>query len=53
MSKSISPNAYELELSEIYKKLYRTFSVSLLEPYSRKKGEKPFRLIDLDKENRF
>jgi hypothetical protein len=53
MSKSISPNAYELELSKIYKRLHRTFPVSLLESYSRKKGEKPFKPIDLDKENRF
>jgi hypothetical protein len=49
----ISLNAYELELSKIYKKLYRTFLVSLLKPYSRKKGEKPPRPIDLDKKDKF
>jgi hypothetical protein len=53
VSKFISPNIYELELSKIYKRLYRTFSVSLLEPYSRKKGEKSSRPIDLDKKDRF
>jgi hypothetical protein len=53
MSKSISPNTYELELSEIYRRLYRIFPVSLLEPYSRKKDEKPLRPINLDKEDRF
>jgi hypothetical protein len=53
VSKFISFNVYELELSETYGRLYRTFSVSLLKPYSRKKGEKPFRFIDLDKKDRF
>jgi hypothetical protein len=53
ISKSISLNAYELKLSKIYKRLYRTFPISLLKPYSRKKGEKPFRPIDLDKKDRF
>jgi hypothetical protein len=53
VSKSISLNAYELELSEIYEKLHRTFLISLLKPYSRKKGEKPSRLIDLDKKDKF
>jgi hypothetical protein len=53
MFKSVSPNAYELEFFKIYKRLYRTFSMSLLEPYSRKKGEKPSRSINLDKKNRF
>jgi hypothetical protein len=47
--KSVNPNAYELELPEIYKRLYRTFPVSLLESYSRKKGEKPPGPVDLDK----
>jgi hypothetical protein len=53
VSKFISLNAYELELPETYGKFYRTFPVSLLEPYSRRKDEEPFRPIDLDKENRF
>jgi hypothetical protein len=51
--KSISPNAYELELSETYKRFYRTFLVSLLKPYSRREGEEPFKSIDLDEKNRF
>jgi hypothetical protein len=53
VSKSISPNAYELEFSEIYRRLYRTFLVLLLESYSRKKGEKPFKPVNLDKKDRF
>jgi hypothetical protein len=51
--KSISFNAYELKLSEIYERLYRTFSVSLLESYSRKEGEESSRPIDLNKKDRF
>jgi hypothetical protein len=53
MSKSISPNAYELKVSKIYKRFYRTFSVSLLEPYSRKEGEKPLKPINLEEKDRF
>jgi hypothetical protein len=53
VSKFISFNAYELELPKTYKRLYRTFPMSLLEPYSRKKSEKPSEPIDLDKKNRF
>jgi hypothetical protein len=53
MSKSIGPNAYELEFFEIYRKFYRTFLVSLLKSYSRKEGEELFRPVDLDKKNRF
>src|SRR5258708_25117718 len=41
VSKSVSPNVYELELPKTYKRFYRTFPVSLLEPYSRKEGEEP------------
>jgi hypothetical protein len=53
MSKSINSNIYELELSKTYKRLYRTFLVSLLKSYSRKESEKSFKLVDLDKKNRF
>jgi hypothetical protein len=53
MSKSISLNAYELEFSKIYGRFYRTFSISLLESYSRKEGEKSFKPVDLDKKDRF
>jgi hypothetical protein len=53
VSKSVGSNAYELELPKIYKRLYRTFPVSLLKPYSRKKGEKPLKPVDLDKKDRF
>jgi hypothetical protein len=53
MSKSISSNIYELELPKIYRRLYRTFLISLLKPYSRKEDEEPPRPVDLDKKNRF
>jgi hypothetical protein len=51
--KSVSFNAYEVDFSEIYGRLHRTFPVSLLEPYSRKKGEKLPGSVDLDEKNRF
>jgi hypothetical protein len=53
MFKSIGLNAYELELFETYERFHRTFLISLLKPYSRKKGEEPSRPIDLDKKDRF
>jgi hypothetical protein len=53
MFKFISFNAYELELSEIYKRLYRTFLILLLKPYFRREGEESPKPVDLDKENRF
>jgi hypothetical protein len=53
VSKSISFNAYELEFFKIYRRFYRTFPVSLLEPYSRREGEEPPKPVNLDKEDRF
>jgi hypothetical protein len=53
VSKSVGFNAYELELSETYGRLHRTFPVSLLEPYSRREGEEPPEPVDLDKKDRF
>jgi hypothetical protein len=53
VSKFISFNAYELELSKTYERFYRTFLVPLLEPYSRREGEKSSEPIDLDKKDRF
>jgi hypothetical protein len=37
----------------MYGRLHRTFPVSLLEPYSRKKGEESPGPINLDEEDRF
>jgi hypothetical protein len=53
VSKFVSFNIYELELFKTYKRLYRTFPISLLKLYSRKKGEKSLKPVDLDKKNRF
>src|SRR5450432_1346042 len=53
VSKTVSPNAYELKLPVAYRALYRTFPISLLKPYSRREGEKPPRPVDLDEEDRF
>ncbi len=38
----ISKSAYELELLSLYKKLYLTFHVSLLEEYIPRKGIEPY-----------
>jgi hypothetical protein len=53
VSKFVGSNAYELELSKTYGRLYRTFPISLLKPYSRRKGEEPPGPINLDKKNKF
>jgi hypothetical protein len=53
VSKFVGLNVYELEFSKTYERFYRTFLVSLLKPYSRKKGEKPPGPINLDKKDRF
>jgi Chromo (CHRromatin Organisation MOdifier) domain len=53
VSKTVDLNVYELELPAAYKAFYRTFPMSLLKPYSRKKGEEPPELINLDEEDRF
>ena len=45
VSKFVSLNVYELELSVIYGRFYRTFPVSLLEPYSRREGESLLSLL--------
>jgi hypothetical protein len=51
--KTINLNTYELKLPAAYRALYRTFSVSLLKPYSRKKDEEPPGPVNLDEKDRF
>ena len=51
--KSVGLNAYEVDFPEMYGRLHRTFPISLLEPYSRRKGEEPPGPVDLDEEDRF
>jgi hypothetical protein len=53
VSKSVSPNIYELELPKVYKRFYRTFLISLLKSYSRKKDEEFLEPINLDEKDRF
>jgi hypothetical protein len=53
VSKFVGLNAYELEFFKIYERFYRMFLISLLKPYSRKKGEEFFKPIDLNKKDRF
>ena len=43
----------KINLPEMYGRLHRTFPISLLEPYSRKIGEKLPGPIDLNEKNRF
>jgi hypothetical protein len=51
--KSVNPNTYEVNLPKIYGKLHRTFPVSLLKPYSRKKSEEPPEPVNLDIKKKF
>jgi hypothetical protein len=53
ISKIVNLNIYELKLPTAYKALYRTFFISLLEPYSRKKNEEPPGPINLNEKDRF
>jgi hypothetical protein len=53
VSKFINFNIYELELSKTYERFHRTFPMSLLKSYFRRKGEEPSEPVDLDKEDRF
>ncbi len=53
LTKAIGLNIYQLELPEQYRRLYKTFHISLLELYMRKAGEKPPKLISLNKNDRY
>jgi hypothetical protein len=53
VSKTVSLNAYELELPIAYRALYRTFPVSLLKSYSRREGEKLSKPVNLNEKDRF
>ncbi len=51
--KAVGLNTYQLKLPKQYRKLYKTFHVSLLKLYIRRAGEKPPKLISLNKNNRY
>jgi len=51
--KTVGLNAYQLKLLKQYKRLYKTFYISLLKLYIRRVGEKPLGLISLNKNDRY
>ena len=51
--KAVGLNVYQLKLPEQYRKLYKTFHVSLLELYMRRIGEESPGLISLNKDDRY
>ncbi len=51
--KTVGLNIYQLKLPEQYRKLYKTFHISLFKPYIRKAGEEPPKLISFNKNNRY
>ncbi len=51
--KVVGLNVYQLELLEQYKRLYKTFYVSLFELYRRRAGEESFGLVSFDKDDRY
>jgi len=53
ITKAIGSNIYQLELPEQYERLYKTFHISLLKLYIRRVGEKPSRLVSLNKDDRY
>ena len=53
ITKAVGLNTYQLKLSEQYKRFYKTFHISLLEPYRRRTDEEPPKLISLNKDNRY
>ena len=53
ITKAISPNTYQLELPEQYKRLHKIFHISLFKLYMRRAGEESPRLISLNKNDRY
>ena len=51
--KIIDLNTYQLKLLEQYKRLHKTFYISLLKLYIRRTGEKPPGSISLNKNDRY
>ncbi len=49
--KAVDLNTYQLKFSEQYRKLHKTFHISLLKLYMRRVGEKPPGLIFFNKNN--
>src|SRR6266536_3024897 len=53
ITKTVGPNIYQLKLPEQYRRLYKTFHISLLKPYMRRAGEQSPGLISLNKNDRY
>ncbi len=53
ITKAVGLNVYQLEFLEQYRRFYKTFYVSLFKLYIRRAGEKPPRLISLNKNDRY
>src|SRR6266498_4267165 len=51
--KAVGLNIYQLELPEQYRRLYKTFYISLLKLYIRRVDEEPPRLISFNKDDRY
>jgi hypothetical protein len=46
----VSRNTYKLDLLKRYGRLYKTFGVTLLEPYQRREGQEPPKPVEIDDE---
>ncbi len=53
IAKAVDLNIYQLELPEQYRKLHKTFHISLLELYRRRVDEEPPRPVSLNKNNKY
>src|SRR6266498_2973028 len=53
ITKTINLNTYQLELPKQYRRLHKTFYISLLKPYIRRAGEEPPKPVSLNKNDRY
>ncbi len=53
ITKAIGLNVYQLELPEQYRRLYKTFHISLFKLYIRRADEEPPGPISLNKNDRY
>ncbi len=53
ITKAVGLNVYQLEFPKQYKRLYKTFYISLLKLYIRRASEEPSKSISLNKNNRY
>ena len=53
ITKTIGLNTYQLELSEQYERLHKTFHILLLKSYIRRADEEPPGPVSLNKDNKY